>query len=81
MRMETLVSRQVDSLHRLARASKHRERELALSGGESEHGPAVVAIAVQIQEAGGRETPLDRLEDAKIAPLAHIGNSDQKRWI
>jgi hypothetical protein len=53
--------------------------QLALRCGQREHGPAVIGIGVQVEEARGSRALLNRLEGRAIASFADVGNGQEER--
>jgi hypothetical protein len=79
--MEAAVPAQVDPLDGLARAAQERLAQVALVGCQGEDGPAVIHVAVEIEELRRMKGALDRFERLGVVALADIRDREQEREV
>ena len=79
MQVHAVRGADVDPLDRGPGQVEQGLGHLTLQGGHGEHRTVVVRIVVQVQEAGGAEVALNRLQHGVVAALADVGHGQQKR--
>ena len=76
MRVQPLVAAQVDRAPaRPPRPPTSALGQLALRRRQREDRAAVVGVGVQVEQPGGREAPLELLENRAVAALADVGTA------
>src|SRR6185436_18757290 len=79
VRVDAGVGADVDARDGRAGAADQGLRHVTLARRESEHGPVVIGIGVEGEEARGGERAADRLERREVLALAHVRHSHQER--